>query len=90
MKGERILVVSNRLPFTIRRDETGYRFEPSVGGLVSGLSAYLDYLKSSAPAADPPPSGSVPGYVWVGWPGCCPEPGEAAGRVVQALAELRP
>ncbi|MBI4614127.1 MAG: bifunctional alpha,alpha-trehalose-phosphate synthase (UDP-forming)/trehalose-phosphatase, partial [Planctomycetes bacterium] len=27
--------------------------------------------------------------IWVGWPGCCPEPGKAAGRVVQALAELR-
>jgi trehalose 6-phosphate synthase len=36
---ERLLVVSNRLPVTVRKDESGhYEFEMSSGGLVSALS----------------------------------------------------
>lgn len=57
----RLLVVSNRLPITVVIKDGKLRFKESVGGLVSGLSAYLDSLKSA--------SFTRSEYVWVGWPG---------------------
>ena len=35
----RLLIVSNRLPVTLRRGEDGLRFEPSSGGLATGLAS---------------------------------------------------
>jgi len=57
----RLLIVSNRLPITIVKKEGKLKFQESVGGLVSGLSAYLDSLKGS--------SFTKAEYIWVGWPG---------------------
>ncbi len=56
---QRIVVVSNRLPFTIVRDDAAWKFKESVGGLATGLSAYLNSLQHGASAE----------YLWVGWPG---------------------
>ena len=58
---KRILIVSNRLPVTTAVKEGKLEFQVSAGGLVSGLSAYLDTLKGS--------SFTQSDYVWVGWPG---------------------
>ncbi|MBU2614218.1 MAG: bifunctional alpha,alpha-trehalose-phosphate synthase (UDP-forming)/trehalose-phosphatase [Elusimicrobia bacterium] len=57
----RLLIVSNRLPFSV--EETGGKisFRESTGGLVTGISAYLDSLKSS--------SFTKQEHIWVGWPG---------------------
>lgn len=50
----RLLLVSNRLPITIRRSESGkYEFSMSSGGLVTGLSGL-----SKATT-----------FQWYGWPG---------------------
>ena len=50
----RLLLVSNRLPITIKRSEEGkYDFSMSSGGLVSGLSGLS---KSTT-------------FHWFGWPG---------------------
>jgi len=57
----RLLVVSNRLPIVITQEQGELKFQGSAGGLVSGLSAYLDSLKGSSFAKSD--------YVWVGWPG---------------------
>lgn len=57
----RLLVVSNRLPFTVAESQGKLIFQEAVGGLVSGLSAYLDSLKGS--------SFTKSEYIWVGWPG---------------------
>lgn len=57
----RLLVVSNRLPITVIEKEGRLRFQESLGGLVSGLSAYLDSLKGS--------SFDKTDHIWVGWPG---------------------
>lgn len=54
----RLVVVSNRLPFTLLRKEKRWKFERSVGGLASGLSTYLQ--GNSTYRTD---------YLWVGWPG---------------------
>ena len=50
----RLILVSNRLPITIKRSEHGqFSYEPSAGGLVSGLNGLLE--------AKP--------FLWFGWPG---------------------
>ena len=59
----RLLVASNRLPVTVERTKDAFHFKESVGGLVSGLSAYLDSLKGRLK------DGETANYMWVGWPG---------------------
>ena len=56
-----MLIVSNRLPFTVGLSGDNLRLEQSGGGLVSGLSAYLDSMKGDHSRDSR--------YVWVGWPG---------------------
>lgn len=56
----RLLVVSNRLPFTVIEKRGRLELTESAGGLVSGLGAYLDSLRGSSFASE---------YIWVGWPG---------------------
>ncbi len=58
---KRIVLVSNRLPFASVNEGGTWVFRDSVGGLATGLSAYLEYL-SREHAKDA-------GYIWVGWPG---------------------
>src|SRR5659263_291125 len=57
----RILIVSNRLPFTVVEKEGTFRFQESVGGMVGGLSAYIKSMKTS--------SFTESTYIWIGWPG---------------------
>lgn len=54
----RLLVVSNRLPFTATEVGGDLQFQGSAGGVASGLSAYF----GSADA-------SISDYLWIGWPG---------------------
>lgn len=52
--GSRLLIVSNRLPLTIKRSDEGqYNFSMSSGGLVTGLSGLSKTMT----------------YEWYGWPG---------------------
>lgn len=57
----RLFIVSNRLPFTITEKEGKIGFEKSAGGLISGISDYLNSLKDS--------SFTKIEYIWTGWPG---------------------
>lgn len=57
----RLIIVSNRLPFTLVKEEDKLLLKPSSGGLVSGISSYLDFMKNS-PVSDFE-------YLWIGWPG---------------------
>jgi len=54
-KNLRLLVVSNRLPVTVNKDQkTGeYNFKMSSGGLVTGLSGLKKMMS----------------FTWIGWPG---------------------
>ncbi|RXK40693.1 alpha,alpha-trehalose-phosphate synthase (UDP-forming) [Tremella mesenterica] len=53
-KTQRLIVVSNRLPVTISKDEKGeYKFGMSSGGLVSALSGVKKTMD----------------FTWIGWPG---------------------
>jgi trehalose 6-phosphate synthase/phosphatase len=56
--GMRLLVVSNRLPFTAASEDGELVLHASPGGLVSGLTSYLNAAKTSGNE-----------YLWIGWPG---------------------
>ncbi|MFH1962603.1 MAG: bifunctional alpha,alpha-trehalose-phosphate synthase (UDP-forming)/trehalose-phosphatase [bacterium] len=57
----RLFIVSNRLPFTITEKDGKIGFERSAGGLISGISDYLNSLEDS--------SFTKIEYIWTGWPG---------------------
>ncbi|NLT68507.1 MAG: bifunctional alpha,alpha-trehalose-phosphate synthase (UDP-forming)/trehalose-phosphatase [Acidobacteria bacterium] len=57
----RLIIVSNRLPFTVRRKENRIAFDESAGGLVTGLSTFLDSYKYHLAREEK--------HVWLGWPG---------------------
>ncbi len=65
---QRLVVVSNRLPITVRRSSTGLRVERSSGGLVAAMGPAMEQL----------------GGVWVGWPGARLKPGEERALSEQA------
>jgi trehalose 6-phosphate synthase/phosphatase len=58
---QRIVIVSNRLPFTVHQNEQGIQFDESVGGVATGLRALLSSAQN-LPSQDSE-------YLWVGWPG---------------------
>lgn len=62
----RIVVVSNRLPFTVSLKEGAPTFTESAGGLTSGLWSYLE--RASARPEQPLE------FLWVGWPGATVTP----------------
>jgi trehalose 6-phosphate synthase len=65
----RLVVVSNRLPFSFRRDARGrWRAEPGSGGLVTAL---LPVLRDR-------------GGTWIGWPGAVGASGEFAPALAAA------
>src|ERR1051326_6278770 len=57
----RLIIVSNRLPFTIKQEGPELKFEESAGGLATGMNSYVETLRSS--------KSQFSEYVWVGWPG---------------------
>jgi trehalose 6-phosphate synthase/phosphatase len=69
----RLVVVSNRLPFTVSFKEGSPQFKPSAGGLTTGLWSYLDRKALDGTER--------PDYLWMGWPGASvPPEHEAAVR----------
>ena len=57
----RLLIVSNRLPVSLKKEKGEFVFEKSAGGLVSGLSDFLEGLGKTEEEVDE--------YIWMGWPG---------------------
>jgi len=70
--GERLILVSNRLPVVLRRTADGLESEIAPGGLASGLSR--------------PHQSS--GGSWIGWPGITTDDGELSEEVQSTLTEL--
>ena len=69
----RLVIVSNRLPFTVSFHEGAPQFKPSAGGLTTGLWSYLDRKVAAGVER--------PDYLWMGWPGTSiPPEHEAAVR----------
>jgi trehalose 6-phosphate synthase/phosphatase len=76
----RLLIVSNRLPVITVEEKGELVFREGAGGLVSGISAYLDSLRGS--------SFTGPDYQWIGWPGVTVEDPAQQARVADTLAGL--
>jgi len=69
----RMVVVSNRLPFTVAFKDGAPEFKPSAGGLTTGLWSYLNRKA--------PDGVERPDFLWMGWPGASvPPENEAAVR----------
>jgi trehalose 6-phosphate synthase/phosphatase len=62
----RLVVVSNRLPFTVSFRDGNPQFKSSAGGLTTGLWSYLERKA--------PDSAERPDYLWMGWPGASVPP----------------
>ena len=58
---QRIVLISNRLPFTVAQQDEDIEFHPSAGGVASGLHALLTSKHSAAREKSE--------YLWIGWPG---------------------
>ncbi|HVV66785.1 MAG TPA: bifunctional alpha,alpha-trehalose-phosphate synthase (UDP-forming)/trehalose-phosphatase [Candidatus Saccharimonadales bacterium] len=48
-----VIIVSNRLPVSVKKDNGQLSFYPSLGGLATGLASYIEDSKNK----------------WIGWPG---------------------
>ncbi len=48
-----VVIVSNRLPVSVKKENSKLIYEASIGGLATGLSSYVNN----------------PGNLWIGWPG---------------------
>jgi trehalose 6-phosphate synthase/phosphatase len=70
----RLVIVSNRLPFTVTFKDGSPEFKPSAGGLTTGLWSYLDRKALNGSES--------PDFLWMGWPGAGVPPEQEA--VVQA------
>lgn len=57
----RLVIASNRLPFTVSLDAGTPKFTPSAGGLATGLWSYLQRARAD--------ENRRLDYLWVGWPG---------------------
>ena len=69
----RLVVVSNRLPFTVAFKDGAPEFKPSAGGLTTGLWSCLNRKALDGVER--------PDFLWMGWPGASvPPENEAAVR----------
>jgi len=70
------IIVSNRLPVRIERQQNSYTFKPSEGGLATGLGSI--YKEGN--------------NIWIGWPGASFEDDETKKEITKGLMEesMRP
>jgi trehalose 6-phosphate synthase/phosphatase len=73
----RLIIVSNRLPFTLRQNGTDVEVAASSGGLVTALAAYVDRERQQHEDFE---------SLWVGWPGNV-IPAELMPRATEILSE---
>ncbi|HVO95748.1 MAG TPA: bifunctional alpha,alpha-trehalose-phosphate synthase (UDP-forming)/trehalose-phosphatase [Terriglobales bacterium] len=79
-RGRRLIIASNRLPFNVKVEGGELSFQPSAGGLVSGLASYLHGTRQTMHL-----SGE---YLWVGWPGTSIDDALKGQLVERARAEF--
>jgi trehalose 6-phosphate synthase/phosphatase len=77
---KRMIIVSNRLPFTVKEEKEGLKFSHSAGGLATGLSSYLEFLRDH--------SQEFNDCIWVGWPGSTISKANEAAVQSRSLAEF--
>lgn len=67
-----VIIVSNRLPVSVKKEDGKLVFYPSLGGLATGLSSYVDDRRNK----------------WIGWPGIASDEltGDDKQAIVDELA----
>jgi trehalose 6-phosphate synthase/phosphatase len=77
----RLVIVSNRLPFSISMDNDHVAFHPSAGGLVTGLASFQESREHTS---------ALPSeYLWVGWPGSSVDDSLREQVTQEALAKFQ-
>lgn len=71
MHRKRTIIISNRLPIRIEREDGILKFIPSEGGLATGLGSIYKQNNN----------------IWIGWPGIIPNNKEEAQMITESLAE---
>lgn len=67
------ILVSNRLPISLRHRNGQFEFKPSAGGLATGLGSIYKEGEN----------------IWIGWPGNTVEDSEQKDEIIQRLSELK-
>ncbi len=67
----RLVIISNRLPITIQEEEGQLTYQPSAGGLATGLNSLSDEIEK----------------IWIGWPGIDIQAEEEKQKVRAKLKE---
>src|SRR5262245_5037886 len=75
---QRLIVISNRLPFTAVEDHGKVQFQESAGGVATGLNAFLRSMREGKSET-----------LWVGWPGCTIRPEFKETVKSNALSQFR-
>ena len=78
---QRLVIVSNRLPFTVEQRYGQIEFKESAGGVATGLKSLLETLQDSLP--------QKPESCWVGWPGSTVSDEQKPAVLDRARAEYR-
>jgi len=77
----RLVVVSNRLPFSVAPQADGLTFTRSSGGLTTGLWSYLERGSGG--------TGGRLDFIWLGWPGASVPPEQEEAVRVYGEKEFR-
>jgi len=71
MYKKRTIIISNRLPIRIEREDGELKFIPSEGGLATGLGSIYQQKNN----------------IWIGWPGIIPQDKNEAAVITEQLAK---
>ncbi|MBD3377421.1 bifunctional alpha,alpha-trehalose-phosphate synthase (UDP-forming)/trehalose-phosphatase [candidate division KSB1 bacterium] len=70
---KRLVIISNRLPLSINKRKGKLSYQPSSGGLATGMSSFYQKYDS----------------LWIGWPGYAPESKTEQQDITQELADKK-
>jgi len=80
IRPRRLVIVANRLPFSVSVENGAIVTTESPGGVASGLRTYLVALGKARP--------DIPEYLWVGWPGGAVDPSLRDELRARAMSEF--
>ena len=73
-------IAANRLPFTVVKEDNGYSFSESPGGVASGLRTWAERMLNKGVLDK--------GMRWVGWPGVIAKSPEEHQQIADKLKAM--